>query len=381
MDIHNRNQIIEEYFFCGYSYSEIKHLLADVHEEIISLRQLKRILSSRGLFRRKALSRLEDVATVIEDELNTSGSCIGYRFMHQVLLSKHGIRTTRETVREVVKALDPEGVEARRSHRLRRRVYHVRGPNDVWHIDGNDKLIPYGLAIHGAIDGYSRKVLWLEVGRTNKNPEVTAAYFLKCVRNLNGTALTLRFDPGSENGLTADIQTVLTFGEGRSLYGRSTANQRIEAWWSFLKRSCLTWWINFFKDMTFTGTFDNSQPLQIDAVRYFFGPILQAELHHLLDHWNTHRMRNVRESECPGGRPNILFAAPRLTGTEDFKYPLDEADIDAVADTLEDNEEALCSMEVKEIIEIVMGGPCSPTNAVEALALFETFLARFANFH
>ncbi len=28
------------------------------------------------------------------------------------------------------------------------------GPNQVWHIDGYDKLTPFGLSIHGCIDGY-----------------------------------------------------------------------------------------------------------------------------------------------------------------------------------------------------------------------------------
>ena len=29
----------------------------------------------------------------------------------------------------------------------------LQGPNYCWHIDGNDKLIPYGFGIHGGIDG------------------------------------------------------------------------------------------------------------------------------------------------------------------------------------------------------------------------------------
>ena len=29
-----------------------------------------------------------------------------------------------------------------------------KGSNYCWHIDGNDKLLPYGFAIHGCIDGY-----------------------------------------------------------------------------------------------------------------------------------------------------------------------------------------------------------------------------------
>ena len=30
---------------------------------------------------------------------------------------------------------------------------YVQGPNYLWHVDGYDKLTPYGLNIHGCIDG------------------------------------------------------------------------------------------------------------------------------------------------------------------------------------------------------------------------------------
>lgn len=44
-----------------------------------------------------------------------------------------------------------------------RRCYYSEGPSYVWHLDGYDKLKPYGFPIHGCIDGFSRKILWLEV--------------------------------------------------------------------------------------------------------------------------------------------------------------------------------------------------------------------------
>ena len=59
-----------------------------------------------------------------------------------------------------------------KAHRLVRRRYYARGPNYVWHVDGYDKLKPYCFCIHGAIDGYSRKILWLEVADTNNHPTV-----------------------------------------------------------------------------------------------------------------------------------------------------------------------------------------------------------------
>ena len=72
--------------------------------------------------------------------------------MHQKL-RKNKFTVDRETVRIIMKSLDPEGVTLRSGHKLRRRTYRSQGPNFIWHIDGCDKLKPFGFAIHGAIDG------------------------------------------------------------------------------------------------------------------------------------------------------------------------------------------------------------------------------------
>ena len=58
-----------------------------------------------------------------------------------------------------MKSLGPEGVSARSRHKLQRPLYNARRPNYVWHIGGYDKIKPYGFAIHGSIDGYSREIL------------------------------------------------------------------------------------------------------------------------------------------------------------------------------------------------------------------------------
>ena len=60
-----------------------------------------------------------------------------------------------------MKELDPVSVDARRRRTLRRRFYYSKGPN--WHLDGHDKLKPFGFEIHGCIDWYSGRVLWLNV--------------------------------------------------------------------------------------------------------------------------------------------------------------------------------------------------------------------------
>ncbi|KAJ7383323.1 hypothetical protein OS493_028868 [Desmophyllum pertusum] len=93
-----------------------------------------------------------------------SGPCssMGYRSIWHIL-EMEGLRVPRVIVQDLLKEMDPEGTEQRRKHRLKRRMYHNPGPNYAWHIDGYDKLKPWGFPIHGAIDGFSRRILWLEV--------------------------------------------------------------------------------------------------------------------------------------------------------------------------------------------------------------------------
>ena len=110
----------------------------------------------------------------MECELRGSGNRLGYRLMTRRLMNKYSIIVDQETVRELLKIMDPDGVAVRSRHRLQRREYRTEGPNHVWHIDGYDKLKPFGFCIHGAIDGYSRRVMWLEVGPSNNNPCIIA---------------------------------------------------------------------------------------------------------------------------------------------------------------------------------------------------------------
>ena len=114
------------------------------------------MLRGLNLFRRKNKSPINAVIEFIHKNLMESGSCFGYRVMHNKLLT-HGYVVDRETVRIIISSLDPEGVQLRTANRLRRRIYRCKAPNHIWHLDGYDKLKPFGFAIHGAIDGFSRR--------------------------------------------------------------------------------------------------------------------------------------------------------------------------------------------------------------------------------
>ena len=80
------------------------------------------------------------------------------------------------------------------------------GPNFAWHVDRYDKLKPYGFPIHGCVDGFSRRVMWLKVCKTNNDPSHVASFFHECVKTTNGCPRILRTDCGAENGVMASMQ-------------------------------------------------------------------------------------------------------------------------------------------------------------------------------
>lgn len=258
-------QFIQLYFERGYSYRLILCFLLSCHGILLSLRTLKRTLKKMHLRRKGHVSQLVLAGSCILNELKGSGSLLGYRSMWHLIRSKYGVNVPRHTVREILTYVDPVAVDMRRRHRLHRRVYRSKGPNYCWHIDGNDKLKHYGFYIHGCIDGYSRKILWLEVSSTNKDSSVIAGYFLKAVEEQRGCPVLVRADKGTENARVAFLQPFLRRDGTDSLagvnsfrYGKSVNNQRIEALWSMLRKWCLDWWIDFFKCLREEGFFDET---------------------------------------------------------------------------------------------------------------------------
>ena len=192
LDLNVRDELIEQYFKLEYNHAEILSCLLLLHDQKLSLRQLKRILARRSLKRRQNVSDLRTVIVAIEQEQRGSGSGIGYRSVWQRLVTDHGLVVSKETVRHALRIIDPDGVDRRLRHRLQRSQYKGRGPNFLCHIDGYDKLKPFGFSINGCMDGYSRRIMWLEVGMSNNDPTVVAGYFVKCITEVGGTALEVK---------------------------------------------------------------------------------------------------------------------------------------------------------------------------------------------
>ena len=109
----------------GVSVSTVRRRMRDYH------------LTIRAIY--SLISDIELESVIAEVQMQFLGW--GNRQMYGYLISR-GTRVQFDSQR-TQRRVDPEGSIMRRLHCLRRRHYSVCGPQHLWHIDGNHKLIRY----------------------------------------------------------------------------------------------------------------------------------------------------------------------------------------------------------------------------------------------
>ena len=284
----NREDLIWGYFVQGFTNAEIVGFLLLQHGIICSVRTVKRILRRLRLKRsgRNNESPIEHIVFAIVEELeNSCGSFKGYRQLTRRLRLKYNLQVRRDTAMKSLRIIDPEGVECRKRRRLKRRWYGTTGPNFLWHVDGWDKLAPFGVPRR------------------------------------------LRSDRGTENTIMGNLQRFFRwhnpddFAVSASfLAGKSCGNQRIEAWWSKFREGGGAWWMNLFKDLRDTG-FYRDDCLIKECLKFCFLPVIRRELRLVVELWNTHNIQRQTRCEVEGGKPHVMFFTPEMTmGFKIFQF-------------------------------------------------------------
>lgn len=126
-------------------------------------------VSVKTVRRRATEWGMESYCTITEGELDEKVSKVKENFP-EVMLNGHllaqGVHVQRKRLRACISRLcnrtDNMG------QRIYRRVYSVPGPNFLWHIDGNHKMIKYRIVIHGGCDGFSRLICYLKCADNNR---------------------------------------------------------------------------------------------------------------------------------------------------------------------------------------------------------------------
>ncbi|CAG2217502.1 unnamed protein product [Mytilus edulis] len=124
----------------GFLISDVAKLL------LVSERTIYRRMAQFDLNKRTFSELNDDDLDVVLGETIQEFPLCGENMLKHMLIAK-GIRVQRWRLRDSIQRLDSSGAQARKSGRLHRRVYNVMGPNHLWHIDTNHKLVRWRFVI------------------------------------------------------------------------------------------------------------------------------------------------------------------------------------------------------------------------------------------
>lgn len=168
-----------------------------------------------------------------------------------------------------------------------RRIYNVPGPNALWHIDSNHKLIRWRLVVHGCIDGYSRLIIYLNCATNNKSVTVLDM-FKTGVANWSLPS-RVRADLGTENVLVAQFM-LENRGTDRASFitGSSVHNSRIERLWRDTNRCVSLYFARLFSYMEMLNILDPLNEIHIFCLHFVFLSRINNHLSSFKDTFNQH---------------------------------------------------------------------------------------------
>ena len=167
------------------------------------------------------------------------------------------------------------------------------GPNYLWHIDTNHKLIRWHFVIAGGVDGYSRLIMFLHCA-DNNNADTLLSFFKKGVGEFV-LPLRVRTDKGMENVKIADFM-LQKRGLDSVITGESVHNQRIERLWRDVYDGVLSFYRELFYFMEDEGILDILNEIHIFAIHHVYMSKINEKLNVWRHAWASHRLRTVRSS-------------------------------------------------------------------------------------
>ncbi|KAH3895650.1 hypothetical protein DPMN_019815 [Dreissena polymorpha] len=294
--------VLENLVENGFKSIDIARLLA-VSERTVYRRMMRYGLSKQS-FSTLTDDNLDEHVTEVIKEFPFCGEN-----MIMQLLRQKGINIQRYRLRESIHILNPTGISERKRGQLHRRVYEVAGPNHLWHIDTNYKLVRWRFVVIGGIDGYSRMVTFMSCSDNNK--AYTALESFKSGVQKYGIPKKVRSDKGLENVGVADFMLAKR-GTGSMITGRSTHNQRIERLWRDVFEGVLSYFYHLFYYMEDNRILDSLNIVHLIALHYIYMEEINRRLSLWTQAWSTHRLRTVRFS------PHALWISGQMQSPVGF---------------------------------------------------------------
>ncbi|KAJ7630220.1 hypothetical protein FB45DRAFT_1150186 [Roridomyces roridus] len=243
------------------------------------------------------------------------------------LRQEFGMHVAENTVKEVLKQIEPEAVRQRKGKKFRRAKFYAAGVNDCWAQDQHDKWGPrFGLWLHNGIDPFTGFNNWLRVWWTNKNPRLITKYYLDACRQIGGVPMFTQSDPGNENNGVANTQTIIRQKLDARLVGtlqhnwkREKNNVKSEANWSQFRSDLAPGLEDLFEGGVQNGWYDVGNPLENLVFRWLAIPFVQVQLNVWVNHRNRTKPRRDKHKVLPHGIPELLRSKPEFHGLVDFK--------------------------------------------------------------
>ena len=270
----------------GFKWEEICHLLGVTRTTL--WRRLKELGYHFRQYSSISDNDLDDHIRAIQHNNPNIGMTLLQGYLHS-----RGVFVQRSWARNSVHRINPIPTLSRWQQVVSRRCYHVAGPNSLWHIDGHHSLIRWRFVVHGAIDGYSRMIMYLSCSTNNKSSTVMQL-FREAITEF-GIPSRVRSDKGGENVQVCHFMVSYRgTGRGSHIAGSSIHNQRIERLWRDVYRCVCCTFHEVFYYLEAQGLLDPDNECDLFVLHCVFLPVIN---HHLLafsNAWNQHPIRTER---------------------------------------------------------------------------------------
>ncbi|XP_034457480.1 uncharacterized protein LOC117771348 [Hippoglossus hippoglossus] len=193
-------------------------------------------------------------------------------------------------------------------------------PLSLVHVNTSHKLNRYGIILFGGIDGFSRKILYLQAANNNK-PSTALTLFLEAVAR-HGLPSRVRGEKSVENTDIARLMyKVAGHGRGSFTSGSREQNERIDGVWRDVWNGVSSIYYDLLHSLEEDDLLDPEDPTHLFCALFVFLSRIQKDLDTFTEDWNDrllHTEENLTDEQRqePGESPNSVTAADDVKGAQ-----------------------------------------------------------------